>query len=96
MVFSLFREARQAEARAAPNLAISSTGLSMPAPPQAVVDRDEAHRILGKFPLKHPENIAAPNPVPTPAAVGMFRVTPTVVPVSDDSKGFGYIERVAC
>ncbi|MDO9219792.1 MAG: pyridoxamine 5'-phosphate oxidase family protein, partial [Thiobacillus sp.] len=34
------------------------TGLSMAARAQAVVDRDEASRILGLFPLKYPENIA--------------------------------------
>ena len=72
------------------------TGLSMAARAQAVVDRDEANRILGMFPLKYPENIAVPIPMPTPEDVKIFRVTPTVISVLDYSKGFGHTELVAC
>ena len=72
------------------------TGLSMAARAQAVVDRDEASRILGLFPLKYPENIAVPIPMPTPEDVKIFRVTPTVISVLDYSKGFGHTELVAC
>jgi hypothetical protein len=72
------------------------TGLSMAAHAQAVVDRDEANRILGMFPLKYPENIAVPIPMPTPEDVRIFRVTPTVISVLDYSKGFGYTELVTC
>lgn len=72
------------------------TGLSMAAHAQAVVDRDEASRILGLFPLKYPENIAVPIPMPTPEDVKIFRVTPTVISVLDYSKGFGYTELVTC
>jgi hypothetical protein len=72
------------------------TGLSMAAHAQAVVDRDEASRILGLFPLKYPENIAVPIPMPTPDDVKIFRVTPTVISVLDYSKGFGHTELVAC
>ena len=72
------------------------TGLSMAAHAQAVVDREEASRILGMFPLKYPENIALPIPMPTPEDVKIFRVTPTVISVLDYSKGFGHTELVAC
>ena len=72
------------------------TGLSMAARAQAVVDRDEASRILGLFPLKYPENIAVPIPMPTPEDVKIFRVTPTVISVLDYSKGFGHTELVIC
>lgn len=72
------------------------TGLSMAAHAQAVVDRDEANRILGMFPLKYPENIAVPIPMPTPEEVRIFRVTPTVISVLDYSKGFGHTELVTC
>jgi hypothetical protein len=72
------------------------TGLSMAARAQAVVDRDEVSRILGLFPLKYPENIAVPIPMPTPEDVKIFRVTPTVISVLDYSKGFGYTELVIC
>jgi nitroimidazol reductase NimA-like FMN-containing flavoprotein (pyridoxamine 5'-phosphate oxidase superfamily) len=72
------------------------TGLSMAARAQAVVDRDEASRILGMFPLKYPENIAVPIAMPTPEDVKIFRVTPTVISVLDYSKGFGHTELVTC
>jgi nitroimidazol reductase NimA-like FMN-containing flavoprotein (pyridoxamine 5'-phosphate oxidase superfamily) len=72
------------------------TGLSMAARAQAVVDRDEANRILGMFPLKYPENIAVPIAMPTPEDVKIFRVTPTVISVLDYSKGFGHTELVTC
>jgi nitroimidazol reductase NimA-like FMN-containing flavoprotein (pyridoxamine 5'-phosphate oxidase superfamily) len=72
------------------------TGLSMAAHAQAVVDRDEANRVLGLFPLKYPENIAVPIPMPTPEDVKIFRVTPTVISILDYSKGFGHTELVTC
>ena len=72
------------------------TGLSMAAHAQAVVDRDEASRILSLFPLKYPENIAVPIPMPSPEDVRIFRVTPTVISVLDYTKGFGHTELVTC
>jgi len=74
------------------------TGLSMAAHAQAVVDRDEASRILSLFPLKYPENIAVPMPIPmpTPEEIRIFRVTPTVISVLDYAKGFGHTELVTC
>jgi len=72
------------------------TGLSMAAHAQAVVDLAEANKVLKMFPLKYPEQIAVPMPMPTPEAVRIFRVTPTVISVLDYAKGFGHTELVTC
>ena len=72
------------------------TGLSMAAHAQTVVDRDEANKVLRMLPLKYPENIAVPIPMPTPEEVRIFRVTPTVISVLDYAKGFGHTELVTC
>jgi len=72
------------------------TGLSMAAHAQAVVDPAEADKVLRMLPLKYPEQIAVPVPMPTPEDVRIFRVTPTVVSVLDYSKGFGHTELVNC
>jgi nitroimidazol reductase NimA-like FMN-containing flavoprotein (pyridoxamine 5'-phosphate oxidase superfamily) len=70
------------------------TGLSMAAHAQAVVDRDEANKVLRMLPLKYPENIYVPVPMPTPEDVRIFRVSPTVISVLDYSKGFGHTDLV--
>ena len=72
------------------------TGLSMAAHAQAVVDPGEANRILQLFPLKYPEKIALPMPMPTAEEVRIFRVTPTVISVLDYSLGFGHTDLVTC
>jgi len=72
------------------------TGLSMAAHAQAVVDRDEANKVLRMLPMKYPENISVPVPMPTPEDVRIFRVTPTVISVLDYSKGFGHTDLVTC
>ena len=72
------------------------TGLSMAAHAQAVVDLAEANKVLKMFPLKYPEQIAVPMPMPTPEEVRIFRVTPTVISVLDYAKGFGHTELVTC
>lgn len=72
------------------------TGLSMAAHAQAVVDLAEANKVLRMLPLKYPEQIALPVPMPTPEDVRIFRVTPTVISVLDYSKGFGHTELVTC
>jgi len=72
------------------------TGLSMAARAQAVVDPTEANKVLHMLPLKYPEQISAPVPMPTPEDVRIFRVTPTVISVLDYSKGFGHTELVSC
>ena len=70
------------------------TGLSMAAHAQAVVDPDEANRVLRMLSLKYPEQIAMP--MPTPADVRIFRVTPKVISVLDYTKGFGHTDLVTC
>lgn len=78
-----------------PNL-MAITGLSMAARAQAVVDRAEAGKVLRMLPLKYPEQIALPVPMPTPEDVRIFRVTPTVISILDYSKGFGHTDLVIC
>ncbi|CAN7359131.1 pyridoxamine 5'-phosphate oxidase family protein [Cupriavidus necator] len=72
------------------------TGLSMAAHAQLVVDAAVAESILRMFPLKYPEQIALPVPMPTAEDVRIFRVTPTVISVLDYSKGFGHTDLVTC
>ena len=78
-----------------PDLA-AITGLAMAAHAQAVVDPAEAGRVLRMLPLKYPEQVALPVPMPTPEDVRIFRVTPTVISVLDYSKGFGHTDIVTC
>ena len=72
------------------------TGLSMAAHAQAVGDRAEAEKVLRMLPLKYPEQISLPGPMPTPDQVRIFRVMPTVISVLDYSKGFGHTDLVTC
>jgi nitroimidazol reductase NimA-like FMN-containing flavoprotein (pyridoxamine 5'-phosphate oxidase superfamily) len=72
------------------------TGLSMAGRAQAVADRAEAEKILSMLPLKYPEQVSLPGPMPTPDQVRIFRVTPTVISVLDYSKGFGHTDLVTC
>ena len=75
---------------------MSITGLSMAAHAQPVTDRTEAEKVLRKLPLKYPEQVALPIPMPSPEDVRIFRVTPTVISVLDYSKGFGHTDLVTC
>ena len=72
------------------------TGLSMAAHAQPVVEPAEADKVLRMLPLKYPEQIVLPVPMPTPADVRIFRVTPTVISVHDYSEGFGHTDLVPC
>jgi nitroimidazol reductase NimA-like FMN-containing flavoprotein (pyridoxamine 5'-phosphate oxidase superfamily) len=72
------------------------TGLSMAAHAQAVVDPAEAGKVLRLLPLKYPEQVSLPGPMPTPEQVRIFRVTPTVISLLDYSKGFGHTDLVTC
>lgn len=72
------------------------TGLSMAARAQAVADRAEAEKVLRMLPLKYPEQVSLPGPMPTPEQVRIFRVMPTVISVLDYSKGFGHADLVTC
>lgn len=75
---------------------LAITGLSMAAHAQAVVDRAEAERVLRMLPLKYPEQVSLPVPMPKPEDVRIFRVTPIVISVLDYSKGFGHADLVTC
>ncbi len=72
------------------------TGLSMAAHAQPVLNREEASKVLRMFPLKYPEQVNLPVPMPTPGDVRIFRVTPTIISVLDYSKGFGHTDLVTC
>jgi nitroimidazol reductase NimA-like FMN-containing flavoprotein (pyridoxamine 5'-phosphate oxidase superfamily) len=72
------------------------TGLSMAARAQRVVDPTEAEKALRLLMLKYPEQTSMPLPMPTPADVRIFRVTPMVVSVLDYSKGFAHTDLVTC
>ena len=72
------------------------TGLSMAARAQAVTDTTEAAKVLRMLPLKYPEQVSLPVPMPTAKDVRIFRVTPTMISVLDYSKGFGHTDLVAC
>jgi nitroimidazol reductase NimA-like FMN-containing flavoprotein (pyridoxamine 5'-phosphate oxidase superfamily) len=75
---------------------MSITGLSMAGHAQAVVDMAEAGRILKLLPLKYPEQVSLPMPMPTAEQVRIFRVKPTVISVLDYTKGFGHTDLVTC
>ena len=70
------------------------SGLSMAGHAQAVVDRDEAARILQFLPTKYPEQTKLPIAMPDPEDVRIFRVKPKVISVLDYTKGFGHTDLV--
>ena len=72
------------------------TGLSMAARTQVVVDRAEGEKALRLLMRKYPQQNAIPLPMPTPADVRIFRVTPVVISVLDYSKGFAHTDLVTC
>lgn len=72
------------------------TGLSMAAHAQGVVDPTEGERALRMLMLRYPPQGSLPLPMPTPADVRIFRVTPTVISVLDYSKGFAHTDLVTC
>lgn len=72
------------------------TGLSMAARAQPVVDPAEGEKVLGLLMQKYPQQESFPLPMPSPADVRIFRVTPKVISVLDYSKGFGHTDLVTC
>jgi PPOX class probable F420-dependent enzyme len=72
------------------------TGLSMAAHATVVVDPTEGEKALRLLMQKYPPQDALPLPMPTPADVRIFRVTPTVISVLDYSKGFGHTDLITC
>jgi nitroimidazol reductase NimA-like FMN-containing flavoprotein (pyridoxamine 5'-phosphate oxidase superfamily) len=72
------------------------TGLSMAVRAQPVVERAEAEKVLRMLPLKYPEQVWLPGPMPSAEQVRIFRLTPKVISVLDYSKGFGHTDLVTC
>jgi nitroimidazol reductase NimA-like FMN-containing flavoprotein (pyridoxamine 5'-phosphate oxidase superfamily) len=72
------------------------SGLSMAARARAVVDPTEAEKALRLLMLKYPEQTSIPLPMPSPADVRIFRVTPNIISVLDYTKGFGHTDLVTC
>lgn len=72
------------------------TGLSMAARAQVVVDPVEGEKALRLLFQRYPDQKSAPLPLPTPADVRIFRLTPTVISVLDYAKGFGHTDLVTC
>ncbi|HEV2548724.1 MAG TPA: pyridoxamine 5'-phosphate oxidase family protein [Stellaceae bacterium] len=72
------------------------TGLSMAARAQAVTDPAEGEKALRLLMAKYPEQRSLPLPMPRPADVRIFRLTPIVISVLDYTKGFGHTDLVGC
>ena len=72
------------------------TGLSMAARAEAVNDPVEGEKALRLLWQRYPEQKLLPGPLPTPADVSVFRLTPTVISLLDYSKGFGHTDLVTC
>ena len=72
------------------------SGLSMAARAQLVSDPTEAEKALRLLIMKYPQQASLPLPMPSPADVRIFRVTPMVISVLDYSKGFAHTELVTC
>ncbi len=71
-------------------------GLSMAARAEAVTDPGEGEKALRLMMKKYPEQHSLPLPMPRPADVRIFRLTPVVISVLDYSKGFGHTDLVGC
>ncbi|WP_407154133.1 pyridoxamine 5'-phosphate oxidase family protein [Bradyrhizobium sp. STM 3557] len=72
------------------------TGLSMAARAEPVDDPAEGENALRMLFQRYPDQTSMPGPLPTPADVRIFRLTPTVISLLDYSKGFGHTELVTC
>lgn len=70
------------------------TGVSMAAHAQVVTDTGEADKTLQLLMRKYPKQESLPLPMPKPADVRIFRVTPVVISVLDYTKGFGHTDLV--
>lgn len=72
------------------------TGLSMAGRARRVTEGAEAERVMRLIMARYPEQAAMAMPMPAPADVALFHVTPTVISVLDYSKGFGHTDMVDC
>ena len=48
------------------------------------------------LPMKYPEQVSLPGPMPKPDDIRIFCLTPTVTSVLDYSKGFGHTDLITC
>jgi len=72
------------------------TGLSMAARAQPVTDPAEGEKAIGLLMSRYPEQASFPLPMPKPADVRIFRVTPVVISVLDYTQGFAHTDLVTC
>ena len=72
------------------------TGLSMAAHARPVVDPAEAQKALNLLIARYSEQQSIPLPMPSPADIRIFRVTPVIISVLDYTKGFGHTDLVNC
>ena len=73
------------------------TGLSMAAHAKAVTDQAEGEKALHLLMMRYPpQEGPLPLPMPTPADVRIFRLTPKVISVLDYTKGFAHTDLVTC
>ena len=72
------------------------TGVSMAARAQVVDDPAEGEKALGLLWQRYPEQKTLPGPLPTPADVRIFKLTPEVISLIDYTKGFGHTDLVTC
>lgn len=72
------------------------TGLSMAARAQPVTDPAEAEKAIGLLMSRYHEQASFPLPMPKPADVRIFRVTPVVISVLDYTQGFAHTDLVTC
>lgn len=71
-------------------------GLSMAARARRVTDEAEGRNALDLLFARYPPQEGVSFPLPDPAEVAIFRVTPTIVSILDYSLGFGHADLVAC
>lgn len=61
-----------------------------------MTDPAEGEKALRLLMAKYPEQRSLPLPMPRPADVRIFRLTPVVISVLDFTMGFGHIDLVGC
>lgn len=71
-------------------------GLSMAAHAHRVVDEAEGAKALGLLFARYPAQDGMTLPLPSPADVAIFRVTPSVISVLDYTLGFAHTDLVTC
>jgi len=71
-------------------------GLSMAAHAHRVIDESEGKKALGLLFARYPAQQGITIPLPSPADVAIFRLTPTVISVLDYTLGFAHTDLVGC